>query len=170
MLHISDIPRYEALGEKAKKYRNLDPAASEAFMVLLHTGDRLKVRTEQWLANEGMGHARFLVLVLLNRDSSVPLSSTELSARLGVTKQTMTSLIDSLQKDDMVDRLASQEDRRVTHIRITSKGIDAVERIAPKAFDAHKQAMAALSSEEQQTLTALLRKLWGSLEPERATS
>lgn len=165
-LRLNEIPRYEAIGEYAKRYPNMDPSSSEAFIVLLHTGELMQEVAGRWLAEEGTSQARFLVMALLNRNPDKPMSATELSAGIRVTKQTMTSLMDGLEKDGMIERIPMEGDRRVCHVRLKPEGRKFMTRVMPKVFEAHKGAMSALSSAEQRQLSALLRKLWGSLEPQ----
>ena len=164
MLRLSDIPRYEMLAEHAKRYPTMDPVASEAFIVLLHTGNRMSRRAEQFLAGHGTTPARFVTLALLNREPDRPMSATELANRTCVTKQTITSLLDGLVADGFIERIAMEGDRRVTLVRLLPAGIEFLNRIMPHTFEAHKAVMSALTADEQRQLALLLRKVWPSLE------
>ena len=83
--------------------------------------------------------------------------ASELAARTCVTKQTITSLLDGLEKDGYIERIADGNDRRVTLIRLRSEGMRLMDQLMPKVFEAHKQAMTALTADEQRQLATLLR-------------
>jgi DNA-binding MarR family transcriptional regulator len=165
MLNIRDIPRYEAIGESAAKYPNMDPAATEAFIVLLHTGHRLANLAESHLQREGISHARFVVLAVLNRVPGQALPGGELAQKIGVTKQTLTSLVDGLEQSGYVCRMDHSGDRRVCLIGMTRKGKAFMERVLPGVYDAQKRVMSALTPDEQRDLARVLRVLWGSMSP-----
>jgi DNA-binding MarR family transcriptional regulator len=164
MVHVKDIPRYEALGEYSRRYPDLDPVSYEAFLVLMHTGDRLKFLVEQLLSREGTSHARFIVLAKLNRDVATPMQASDLAARIGVTKQTMSSLLDGLEKDGFVRRLEDASDRRVTLVALTDSGQAFLNRVLPGIFRSQAAMMNALNRDELIQLTAVLRRLWTTFE------
>lgn len=164
MVHVKDIPRYEALGEYSRRFPELDPVSYEAFLVLMHTGDRVKFLVEQLLAREGTSHARFIVLAKLNREASTPMQASELAAQIGVTKQTMSSLLDGLEKDGHVRRLEEPSDRRVTLVALTECGQAFLNRVLPAIFRSQAAMMNALNREELVQLTSVLRRLWSTIE------
>ena len=164
MVHVKDIPRYEALGEYSRRYPDLEPVSYEAFLVLMHTGERIKFWVEQCLAREGTSHARFIVLAKLNRDANTPMQASDIAARIGVTKQTMSSLLDGLEKDGHVRRLEDPTDKRVTLVTLTDSGQAFLNRVLPGLFRTRSSMMNALTRDELMHITSLLRRLWGSIE------
>ncbi|HEY5508642.1 MAG TPA: MarR family transcriptional regulator [Paludibacter sp.] len=52
------------------------------------------------------------------------LSMSEIGCKLSMPKPHVTSLVDKLIAEDMVERLLDPKDRRIVNIRITEKGID----------------------------------------------
>ncbi|MBI1190475.1 MAG: MarR family transcriptional regulator [Tepidisphaera sp.] len=164
MVHVKDIPRYEALGEYARRYPDLDPASYEAFLVLMHTGERIKALVEQRLAKEGTSHARFIVLAKLNREPATRMQASDLASRIGVTKQTMSSLIDGLEKDGFVRREEDPSDRRVTLVALTESGQAFVNRVLPGLYRTQAAMMKALTRDELINLSSVLRRLWVSFD------
>lgn len=164
MVHVKDIPRYEALGEYARRYPDLEPASYEAFLVLMYTGERIKALVEQRLLREGTSHARFIVLAKLNRDEPHRMPASELASRIGVTKQTMSSLLDGLEKDGFVKRLEDPSDRRVTLVALTESGQAFVNRVLPGLFRSQADMMQALDRQELVQLSSMLRRLWVSFD------
>lgn len=75
--------------------------------------------------------------------------------RLSATKQTVSAIVKKFWKKGYVAFEESPADRRNKILRFTAAGRAYVERIIPPAAQAENEAMAALSSEEQQELVRL---------------
>lgn len=116
-------------------------------------------------------HVRSLGLTLSQFDVIVTLGDTDgitckqISDQTLVTKGTLTGVLDRLEAKGLVERLPSQEDRRVTIIRLTPKGQKKFE----ETFPAHIRYLKpfferALTPAEMKTLRALLLRLKESFE------
>ena len=159
MALIPDIPRFETLSTYMQRYPDLDPAAFEAFLTLLHVGSSLHDRMEQCLAAQGISHGRFILLAVLNRNPEQPMSATELAEKAGVTKQTITSLLDGVESCGLVKREAHPDDRRSTLVRLQPAGRALLDRILPPLYRAQSSLMSGLSADEQRQLVKLLKQV-----------
>lgn len=95
----------------------------------------LVVAARRWrkLANDrikgiGQNMARWETLYLMAA-SDEELSQGELARVVGVEGPTMVSMLNSLQRDGLIERYQSNVDRRVTHNRVTEKGWQATRDI-----------------------------------------
>jgi DNA-binding MarR family transcriptional regulator len=173
-LLLKDLPRYECLQESAKEFPELDPSACEAFLHLLHTGDAAFAVAEQNLAAHGISQGRFCVMMLLwrsnqpevaanltGRDACAPGPRTpaELAEAAGVTRATMTGLIDTLERDGFVKRQPDKTDRRMMSVLLTPKGEQFLRRFMPGHFKITCSLMSGLSVSERKTLVRLLMKV-----------
>jgi DNA-binding MarR family transcriptional regulator len=156
---MSTVPRFETLEAKARRYPQLDPVACEAYLMLRQVGDCVRSTLEKRLAAEGISHGRFMLLVILDGEPETPLPASELAEHAGVTKQTITSLLDGLEKDGYVIRLPHPQDRRSVMIQLTQQGSAVLERIMPGMYRKQVEMMKDLTHEEQQQLTRLLKKV-----------
>jgi DNA-binding MarR family transcriptional regulator len=173
LLLLKDLPRYECLLEAAKEFPDLDPSASEAFMQLLHTGDEAFGVSDRSLSGHNISHGRFGVLMLLWRsvrpraarllgcDEKVagPRTPAELADAAGVTRATMTGLIDTLERDGFVKREPDTHDRRMMSVRLTPAGEKFLIEFLPGHFKAIAALMRPLSEAERKTLVGLLVKI-----------
>lgn len=161
-LLLKDLPRYECLLEAAKEFPDLNPSACEAFLHLLRTGDESARVMEANLARHNITQGRFGVLmILMNRcgaDAST-LGPAELADAAGVSRATMTGLIDTLERDELVTREPDTVDRRMMLVRLTLKGRALLEEILPAHFRNMTELMSPLSEFERQTLVQLLIKI-----------
>lgn len=83
----------------------------------------------------------------------------EISRKMLVSSGNMTVVVDNLEKQGLVERVRSKEDRRTIRINLTPAGKQVFERIFPAHAAYVTRLASALSPKEQQTLAALLKKL-----------
>ncbi len=161
-LLLKDLPRYECLLEAAKEFPDLDPSACEAFLHLLRAGDESARVVETQLAQHNISQGRFSVLMILaNRcGGDVPaLGPAELAEAAGVSRATMTGLIDTLERDGLVTREPATVDRRMMSVCLTAKGREILTAILPDHFKRMAWLMATLSESERRDLVQLLGKI-----------
>jgi DNA-binding MarR family transcriptional regulator len=84
---------------------------------------------------------------------------TELAREVGLTKPTVSVLVDKLTEKGYVKRIQSDEDRRVVHLHIDKKGtkINALRQIAHERMT--EKIRSGLNEAETAILTELLRKI-----------
>ena len=87
------------------------------------------------------------------------LSPAELADRTGVTRATITGLVDTLERDGLVARSSNSEDRRMRSVSLTSQGSELLREILPEHFRRMAWLMATLDEQERVTLVRLLGKV-----------
>lgn len=102
------------------------------------------------------------ILTLLYKQRT-PMTQNELSHELHLTKQTVTSVLDSLEKRGLVTRSIAQGDRRSRVVALTDEGRVSGRRIGRAMRSVELSAFAMLSDEEQQALVDSMEKLWHGL-------
>lgn len=102
------------------------------------------------------------ILTLLYKQRT-PMTQNELSRELHLTKQTVTSVLDSLEKRGLVTRNIAEGDRRSRVVALTDEGRVSGRRIGRAMRSVELSAFAALSDEEQHALVDSMEKLWHSL-------
>lgn len=111
------------------------------------------------LAPHGLSEGRFIVLFLLHGAGGT-LPPHELAVRAGVTRATISGLLDGLQREGLLQRRSDAEDGRRLQIVLTARG----KRLAERLFDQHTQwiggLFSGLDAGEQQQLSQLLHKVW----------
>jgi DNA-binding MarR family transcriptional regulator len=164
LLMLKDLPRYECLLEAVLRYPDLDPSACEAYLNLLRAGDEAYRRSEAYFTEHGMSPGRFTVLMILFdkiAGEPIPHTPAELAEKAGVTRATITGLVDTLEKDGLVTRRHNSGDRRMMLIHLTPKGQTVLEEILPGHFKQMARQMEPLSEQERKTLVRLLNKVAG---------
>ncbi len=88
------------------------------------------------------------------------LSLSELSERINAQNSTVTGIVDRMEREGLVERKRSSDDRRVVHIRLTKKGQELARSMKFEPFEIFKHAFEhALTREELGQLVQLLDKL-----------
>ena len=126
-------------------------------MLLVHT---LLATMERYFKTEGISKARFMILVHLFLNSSQQGECiSNLRASYPISSATMTVVLDTLEKENMVERVPNAQDRRKVNVKITEKGASCMKGFLPR----HQKNVAAMSSElaeeEMATLPIVLGKL-----------
>src|ERR1035441_8762568 len=97
----------------------------------------------------GLSLARTKVLSQLQRGPARP---SVLAAEFGFAPRTVTELVDTLERDDLVTRQADPTDRRALLVALTSEGEAARARLM-------KQVFGALGGDDRATMARLLQTL-----------
>lgn len=159
MLMLRDLPKYETLQRFARRYPGMDITAVEAFLTLLRVASDLIEGLDACLARHGLLQGRWWVLVLLMREDDLTASPSSLAEKAGVTRATMTGLLDSLERAGLVERIADFGDRRRTRIRMTAAGQDRMDAVMPDYYRRVAGLMADLGDKERQQLVAMLEQV-----------
>ncbi|WP_114469625.1 MarR family winged helix-turn-helix transcriptional regulator [Pseudorhodoferax soli] len=115
------------------------------------------------LAPQGLSEGRFVLLQLLDA-STYGLAPNTLAEQAGVTRGTVSGLLDGLEREELIERNADSNDRRALRVQLTDKG----RRVAKTTFEQYGLWTASLygnlSALERKQLTGLLGKVARKLE------
>lgn len=87
------------------------------------------------------------------------LSLSELSDRIRAQNSTVTGIIDRMEREGLVVRARSTEDRRVVYIRLTEKGERIAREMPVEPMEILRNALASLSPSETRELLKISTKL-----------
>ncbi len=87
------------------------------------------------------------------------LSLSELSERIRAQNSTVTGIIDRMEREALVTRERSKEDRRVVYIKLTSKGKKLAEEIPVEPMEIFRGALEVLTPTETRELVKILGKV-----------
>ncbi|MBN1381753.1 MAG: MarR family transcriptional regulator [Deltaproteobacteria bacterium] len=114
-------------------------------------------RAAEHIKNFGLSLSQLWVIECLGH--SGPLIMGELCKKTFLSPGNMTFVVDGLEKAGIAERVYAEEDRRVILVRLTPKG----GKIYAEAFSNHAvfltRLASVLTSEEQEELARLLKKL-----------
>src|SRR5687767_5107896 len=101
-----------------------DGKASPHFsLAILHAAQTISDRMEEALGTVGLSVAKQSALTEL-AEAGEPLTLSELAARLSCVRSIITQLVDRLEGDGLVRRVADPADRRTVRAALTPLGVD----------------------------------------------
>lgn len=154
------LPRDEMLLRAARKYPTLDASALQTIFALLRIFGDLQAALQVHFNRYKISPGRFAVLMSLEfgtlADDAGP---CELADHLGVTRATMTGLLDGLERDELIARVDHPQDRRRMKVILTTAGKRYLDQILPDHFRRISALMANLSAGERRQLIQLLNKV-----------
>lgn len=163
MANMKLTQKYQALLDEAQRRELPDVQNMRLCLELLSVAADIDRDCAERLAPYGLSEGRFVLLFLLDaaNDGMAP---NLLATRAGITRATVTGLLDGLEHEALIERQADAHDRRALRIVLTRKG----KRLAKQVFAQHSLWIAGLlsglSGAERKQLSALLGKLAHHLE------
>ena len=109
------------------------------------------------IQNYGLTQPQFSVIESLGHLG--PMKMGSFCAKLLTSGGNITVVIDNLEKDGLVERVPSKEDRRAITVQLTSKGQKLFNEIFTKHAQFVTKTASVLSETEQVQLSGLLKKL-----------
>ncbi len=164
-----DLPSFAEIRELTKDILGVEPTAIFTAMRTLEVADALAAAVEFNLRHQfGLSVGRFSLVTILHRYSESELTPSDLAQRAGVTRATVTGLLDGLEEDGLVERKAHSTDRRRVALQLTAAGKAFIARLIP-AYAPRLSALASgLSEKERRQFLRLLDKIELGLETLRA--
>ncbi len=144
------------------RYPDSSAAATECAMNLVLTADLLEKRISSLILPLGLSPATGLVLSIL-ADSEAPVSPNLIADRLIISRASVTSLLDSLEKRGYVKRQPHPSDRRMLWVELTASGRQAANQFRPIVHQHQKVWLSALNESEQEQLIQMLHRLQAAL-------
>lgn len=114
---------------------------------------------------QGASLAKTKVLMYLLRENP-DARAADIAGFFGHAPRTITEMLDGLERDGLIRRVADPADRRAKRIALTTQGRDAVELTEPLRRSLIDRIYGALDEEERSNLAIILEKLSAAAEAE----
>ncbi len=154
--------KHLALLEKAERHGEPTAANIGLCFELLALASAIDRDCAVRLAPYGLSEGKFVLLFLLH-SSADGLSPHKLAEQAGVTRATITGLLDGLERDGLLTRLHIVEDRRRLTVRLTDKGA----MLALNLMSEHTRWIGSIfdgfTPRERDLMSALLRRVWQNI-------
>jgi DNA-binding MarR family transcriptional regulator len=163
-------PTPSSLQHEIGKRRPFESPAQEAYLNMVRTASLLGTDFNRLFKRHGLSEGTFNVLRILRGalagDTAAKVkpaaaglrACNEIVRDLVAVVPDLTRLIDRLEKQGFVARSRCGDDRRVVHVKITPKGLDAVGALDAPTLELHQAQLAHMTSIELQELSRLLAK------------
>lgn len=154
---MRDIPSLDEIHRQEKRLGISLPAVPlRALLRLMRVGNDVKASMEANLLKSDLSLARFALLAQLLRAEHHQLTPSKLALQAGVTRATVTGVLDGLEKRGWVERQTHPEDRRSVLVVLTDSGMSFMREILP---DHVRYITSMIQDIEEQDLAHLLTTL-----------
>ncbi|MCB5163768.1 MarR family transcriptional regulator [Streptomyces bambusae] len=152
-------PTLEQARRQVERYGlDADPQSVLVAVRLMDAGARLDRASEVHFSRSGLSAGRYRVLVDLE-DADGEKSPSRLAQSLGVSRATVTGLVDGLEREGLVARRASAEDGRGSVVVLTARGAQRLRDMAGDHFARLQALVGGLTVEERGQFLDLLERI-----------
>jgi DNA-binding MarR family transcriptional regulator len=145
----------------ARRVATIDGASLESFVAmfnLVRTANRMVSDLEGGVHREaGWSWAGFRVMFTVW--VSGPLEPRRIAHLAGISRAAVSSVLNTLERDGLVERARDKTDRRLVTVRLTSEGRRRLLAAYRRQNSRERELLAPLSADELATFTDLLRRL-----------
>lgn len=134
-----------------------DPVIN-TYVLLLNTSDIVTRYTERQLSRLGITFTQYTVLVTLSACPQPP-TLTELGQRLFRTNNGLTTVIDNMERNELVKRVRDKTDRRMIRVIATDKGVEISESVRAPSRELVYRIMSCCKEEDISRLSELLERI-----------
>jgi DNA-binding MarR family transcriptional regulator len=159
MLKLKDLPDANILKKFADRYPQAEVDSVIQFLNILRIGSDLSDVLDGFLEKHGLLQGRWWILILLMREDNLTSTPSTLATKAGVSRATVTGLIDGLERDGLVVRLPDKIDRRKYSIKLTDAGQQKLDDVMPDYYKRVRNLMAVIPAIERDVLMSQLLKL-----------
>ncbi len=154
-----EVPSNQVLQTLSQRYNELEPSAISSALTLLKVAAELQGALNQHFARYNLSQGRFVVLIMLYTASEAEMYCSDIADSIGVSRATITGLLDGLEREGLIKRADDREDRRRIMVRLTANGRRLLERILPDHFRKIAGMMSNLSENERRKMMELLGRV-----------
>lgn len=149
----------DALKKRIKQER-FESTVQEALLNLLVAAGCVRERFDRVCAEHGLTNGQFNVLRILRGAYPNGYPRGEIANRMLERAPDVTRLIDRLEQQGFVERVRSDEDRRLSISRITQAGLDLLERMDPEIQAQHEYFGERISLRDRRELSRICEGIY----------
>lgn len=155
------LPSREELEIQAKVIPGIRVPEILAMLRIMQTAEEIQHSIVDMLEKEHQiseGKLRTMILLYRGRDGLTP---SVLAEHAGVSRATMSVMLQRMARDGLVRFLSNGEDGRSKQFALTDKGKKLMDSVLPEHYLRITRVMGRLTEAEQEELICLLKKLAG---------
>jgi len=116
------------------------------------------------MAEHGVNLTRQQVILMKILFHDGPLPQHDLAFLTDRDKTSLTRLLSTMEKKNLVARIVSPEDKRVNMVHLTKNGVKVLNETAPILLEVIMKMQEGISEAEQQTVIEVMKKIQGNIE------
>ncbi|WII73593.1 MarR family transcriptional regulator [Bdellovibrio sp. 22V] len=159
-LFFTEIPSREELQKNAALlYPDLDHLTLYSHILFRKVTTDLEINLDAFFSQYSLSSGRFALMLLLQRHTPQGLMPSEMAQKVGVTQATISGLINSLEKADIVKRTTHEKDGRSFVILLTEKGHEVCNKIQPLYHERISHFWSEFSNAEKEQINSVFERM-----------
>jgi DNA-binding MarR family transcriptional regulator len=131
------------------------------FYLIAHTDFAYHENMNAVLEKRGVNKNMYRIMTVLREDE--PAAISRLADRALIKRSTVSRIVDRMTEMGFTRTSTDESDNRVTIVELTPSGYDVLDKMTPVMADQFRRAMTGLTSDEINTLVALLQRIGKNL-------
>jgi len=158
-MKVLAMPTREELVRHAEAVPEIRPEEVLAMLTIMQAASGIKEKILDVLQKEyQLSEGKLCVLILLHQTEE-GLAPSEIARRAGVTKATVSVMLQRMEREHLVEIRADDGDGRAKRVFLTKLGRTFMDKVLPEHYVRITRLMGKLSRQEQEELIRLLKKL-----------
>ena len=154
----SFTPTEQRLAVTCRRYPAFPREPAVLVRLVKHIYKRVHDDANAMLKPWGINHPEYNLLMMLYGTEGYTLNPSQLADAAGEKSANITRLTNELCDKGLIERTASDEDRRKVTLTLTSKGLSMIEGFLPDVCDLLEREAGGLNPRESAQLERLLKK------------
>ena len=159
MFLLEDLPSEAILKTFAKKFPEMEVDTTMACLKILKVASLLLRDLEKHFSEYGLSQARFLALIILERENMKQQMPVEIARKMGTTKKNTARLLAFMEEDGLITIKPHEIDGRATIVKITLKGSKRLNDVLPKYYKIMNSMIKNISEKSKSTLIQILNQI-----------
>lgn len=168
--HLASRNSWDNLGRLDQRHQNggkklLEMDRSDEVVVMLRRIIRATdLRAKQLARESGLTPPQFLIMSAIKRLGNVAIS--QIAKDVNLTQATVTSIIDRLEKKNLIKRIRSEKDKRIVHATLSEEGLRTIEQAPALLQRQFIERFNRLEDWEQNFILSALQRVSSLMEAE----
>lgn len=145
-----------------------DGQAARMLFLIRAVAQRINDTSTGWLEPFGLSALSYHVLARLQAAPTHAITLSVLARSLHTRAQTITSLINTLESDGLVRRIAHASDRRATLARLTAKGLKIAAKATRSQHALIAESMRGVGASDRTRVISILSEIGETLSAEKS--
>ncbi|MFP5520249.1 MAG: MarR family winged helix-turn-helix transcriptional regulator [Bdellovibrionia bacterium] len=142
----------------------ISPELLRSYLLFRKLGTDLETQLDLFFAPFKLSTGRFLILLTLDCHQKSGLAPTVLAQKVGVTQATISGLISSLEKGQLIQKRTHEKDGRSYLIDLTPQGNELVQKLKGDFFQRINAILAPVKNDDVNSLNTKLLEIAAKLQ------
>ena len=139
MFLLKELPSDEIMSAYARRYREMDKAATRRALEMLQSASFLLRDLEKLFSQHGLSQTRFLILIVLEREGG-RLTGRQIRDRIDISRPVLTTTLKGLKREGCIGLDEVEQDARAVEAVLLEAGRAKLAALLPAYFTLVSQA------------------------------